>query len=416
MCIAALEAMHYNRYWQANGGWLTDEQIATKNDLVDRAIYELLAPVVDDSVLDDQKPAYDAFADDCEDDMRPWVIYLGGNAYLADDCGCGTKYFRLTEVSPTIGDDGVVFGSADETDPGYLFDDVSDNLASCYAEKAVPYLLGRCRDFTETANSILEQGLDFVAGGFDEWLNLGALAIDLLGGDESDILAVLKGFDQSEIDDALTDETYVNTMIDLWTYTGPVSKQELRAWAQSGPSKVGDVTVRGLLDTWISSSLILGYNQQLEVYIAECKAGMTTSELPDLLLNDDGSRDYTWGVKTYRVYTIDMNDTNIKDAGVVPGAGVCDGLFVHWTAPSGGVLGRIRSTVCNWDQCSIAAGQTYMGTTLDSNMTPFMNDLIGQTFASYGSTQNAPFNPTGVQLTVGASLTVHTVWAVQDVT
>lgn len=304
MCLAALDAMRFNRYWRAGDDWLTDAQKQDRTDRIDRAIFELLEAVdtIPPDAADCPLPPLPMAGgyDDCAEDETMPIIYINGQAYLTDNCGCGTKFFQLTESAVSLDDSGnPQILAPQNAEPGYDFPELEDSFLTCYAGKAVPYLLARAEEFVQTYLSILEQGLDSVAGGLDELLDIASIVGDILGLDRSGFVDLIRGFDEAELDDAWEDTTFIQTMKDNWTFTGPVSKNDLMQWVKAGPAYVGNVPLKVFMMEWLKFSLVLGYNKQLSIYAMECETGNTLEDL-----QDEYGYDYSEAEENSRTFAI----------------------------------------------------------------------------------------------------------------
>jgi hypothetical protein len=247
-----------------------------------------------------------------EEETMPNIIYIEGAAYLVDDCGCGTKFFRLSEASVNLDAAGNVeiLDPANDT-AGYEFE-LDDSYLTCYAGKSVPYLLDRCLEFIDTYLGIMQNGLDYVAGGLDELFDIGAMVLDILGMDQNGFVDFIRGFDEGDIETAFNDATYRSTMESLWPYTGHVTRTQLQKWVEAGPAYVNSVPVKVFAQEWLSLSLIRGYNDQLRVYAGECENNTTLDDINQELTEQTLSYVHTDG-KTYPIYIKTALSDDITD-------------------------------------------------------------------------------------------------------
>jgi len=341
MCIAALDAMHFNRYWLASGEYLTSGQQDTRDALVDGAILELLEAVTITCEDAERVLSGGAGGGGCEEyesenDMSLNLITIGGQTYLVKPstcCGDDLLFPLGQPVNVRVGaGGGAVVASGSDSDTGITFDSVPDDNLTCYANKAVPYLLGRAYEFFETSDGILNYGLDILAGGIDELFDLGSIVTDLLGTDETGAVDTLRNFDSAQVYGVYTDAEFVAVMVERWTdmgYRGAVSRDDLQAWAGSAPSTWDGVPVRGLLENWVSRSIILRYNQDLQVFAAECKTGQTLDDVNEDQESWNAYSEHVGGTTglTYPVW--------FREPGIVIGV---NQEYVSPDAPTGSIL------------------------------------------------------------------------------
>lgn len=285
MCIAALDAMRYNRYWIANGEYLTDGQIASKNDIVDNAILELLEAVtITEGQLNSVTDCNGCgpCENDCEEQMsNPIILRLGGVPYLAEVC-CGqeTNLFQLTGTTAQVSDDGTILvptTSDIETDMPATYEVSSDNLA-CYAGKATEYMLQRAADFVTTMRSIAESGLDLLSS-YDEAADVLLVVADLLGAESNDLTDIILGADAATIENAIKSTTTAEALEARWEYPGSINRLQLISWVSGAPWTIDGVRVKPLLIYWASCSILAGYNKNLAVLSQECETGRTLDDI-----------------------------------------------------------------------------------------------------------------------------------------
>jgi len=227
-----------------------------------------------------------------KEDENMNIIYMpDGKAYLADNtCGCPTKFFALSGVELVVDGDGVSIPKLGPKDVPVDFAPVGADYQACYAGKAVPYLLARATEFHATLTEIYTTGVDFLVGGIDEWLDIGAIIADLLGGDTSSVLDTLRGYSEEDVEDAFTDPDFVDIMEANFVSDGPVDRIALMTWAKSAPVTWNNVGTMAILRNWVSMSFVQGYGEALRTFAAECVTGNDAADLiGGGVLQPDGS-------------------------------------------------------------------------------------------------------------------------------
>lgn len=228
--------------------------------------------------------------DDSEDDMpNVFIIKLDGKPYLAQNCGCETELYRLDQATVTTDEEGKAVVSSmldDDVKAGKdLTFDIPTGYLSCYATKAVAYLMDRFIEYFIMSNNILEEGIDTLAGGLDELYDIGAIVIDLLGGSTTGLVDDLRGWSVGDVQAVLADPDYIDALEAVWTATGALNRWELQDWIAKTPAHWDDVPMQVLLRTWVRYSVMAGYNTALRVLAAECENEKT---LEDVILEAGG--------------------------------------------------------------------------------------------------------------------------------
>jgi len=310
MCIAALQAMHYNRYWIADDGFLSDEQIADKNDLVDLAIYELLeAAGIPEETINDiiSNSAYGGggACDESEEDMVN-ILWIKGTPYLVKDCGCSdAAFFQLTSAEVSIGDDGTIsIGDTPDTG-GITFPATEDSYKSCVGEAFVPYALQLAANYQSILVNVAATGID-VLSGWDELLDVAQLIARWLGGDTD--LEDWSELVSSSVQQAFADEDYQDFMVGtfeaIWD-GGPFTRQTLHDWIVTSPQFVDSIPVRWLADDWAQYCNLTSLNEQLMATSTSCAAG--TGYTPDA--GNPPPTQYEYSGTTYLIRDVSMSVT-----------------------------------------------------------------------------------------------------------
>jgi len=214
------------------------------------------------------------------------MLHFSGRDYLAEIC-CGqeTKLYQLQNTDAQLDPDGKVVVPTVKDTAKSEYDQVSnlkvpDASISCYAAKAVPYLLTRCADYIETMRNIAQFGIDLVAGEYDEAANGALILADLLGTGTAEVRDLLFGEDPEVVRAAILSEEVETAMIDAWTYDGTLNRFQLIWWATKCPWSVDGIRILPLVVYWASNSLIWGYNDQLTLYGQECITGNSVDDIP----------------------------------------------------------------------------------------------------------------------------------------
>lgn len=306
MALAALEAMKFNRYWRYGKRHLTIEEQHLKNDKVHQAMYEIMTDAellpreVEITEID-----YQALYEDWEDEFvgKLSIIHIGNEAYLTEDCGCGTQYYKLSNVPVTLTDCGVTIPTEKDYETGREFEPVGDDFVTCYGLKAAPYLMQRASEFYEFSEDVTSLGWEVATDTFGdilEILDATAIISDLLGGEDgSSIIDIMRGHTAAEISAAMVDPDYVAALAAAWTYQGPVSRAEIVQWIKAGPAVSQGISIRPFFNNWLNFSLIKGYNDFLEVFASECRNGTSTG---DWLLGDPTAAYQEWTTPEGKTY------------------------------------------------------------------------------------------------------------------
>ncbi|MCK5133317.1 MAG: hypothetical protein KAR40_14340 [Candidatus Sabulitectum sp.] len=249
------------------------------------------------------------FADGCDFGRyeKMSIIKIGGIAYLVNNCGCAdAELYQLSRASVTVDEEtgdakiakldiaGIKAGKDLDFPP------VSASFQSCYAEKAVSYLMARVVEYMATADEIMLTGLDFLAGGLDEWLDVAAVAIDLLGGESVGLLSLVRGYTLADIEDALTATDFVDHMEATWTFDGAINRVQLFNWVMTAPFISDEIPVQNLMVQWLSSSIIAGYNEQLRMFATECETGQTLADIVESYYEEVEYNGNTYPTWTYQ--------------------------------------------------------------------------------------------------------------------
>jgi len=301
MCLAAMDAMRFNRYWKAGGGFLSEAQIVAKNKAVDQAIFELLEELY---VRADYAAAGDTGSlagsnGDCEEEMADLaIVRIGGRAYLADlKCACGdTPLYDLTAskaVSVLNQKTGEVTVGVQKalTSTGDTFS-LDDSFLSCYALKAATLLLQIAYTYSGIARNIATQAAAVLVGDLGDLFNFDEIGLELLDLDASTGVDLILGNTDEGLAAAYSDAEYIQIMADHWTYTGPVSLGELREWAAKSPVKWDGIAVRSVLIEAVTYASILGVNDYLNLYAQECRTGNDYDDVADYVESIEAYGEY----------------------------------------------------------------------------------------------------------------------------
>jgi hypothetical protein len=363
MCIAALDALKYNRYWKSGDGWLTDSQQISRNEIVDKAIDELLT-AISTATTENDINIYGNYGCggtncDCEDETMPNIIHINNEAFLVEDCGCDSRFYRLTAAPLTISEDGAAtIPPAEDVDPGLEFPAVPSDFQSCYSGKAIPYLLARLVEYVETADSIIETGVDFLAGQIDEWLDIGAVVVDLLGGEQSNLINLIRGYDIADIEAVTQDEDFIDLISATWNFDGPVYRAGLFEWIKTWPFWFSDIPIQNLGIQWMSTSLVAGYNHQLRQYAEECRTGNTLDDI-----NEEYAEENILYNGDYYPYLMATPNHNLMTSGnytlANPSWDILGVAMQVETNGPGAILVDV-AVINNSTQASIQCGNTYV--------------------------------------------------------
>jgi len=311
MCLAAMDAMRFNRYWRAGDSFLTEVEIVAKNQAVDQAIFELLEElyVRSDSFAAGDSGSMAGSNGDCEEEMPNLaILHFGGRSYLAElNCGCGdTPLYDLTAtkaVSFLNEKTGEVTMGVEKalTSTGDTFS-LDDSYLTCYASKAATLLLQIAYTYSGIARNIATQLASVVVGDLGDLFNQDEIGLELLDLDASTGVDLILGNSDDGLAAAYSDPAYIQIMADLWTYTGPVSLWQLREWAAKSPAKWNGVAVRAVLVEAVTYASILGVNDYLNLYAQECRTGNTYSDVADYVESESSYQDIDYNGVTYRVW------------------------------------------------------------------------------------------------------------------
>ena len=206
-------------------------------------------------------------SEECEDmGCNLTIEYRSGKPFLRLDCGCGVaKYFSLVESDFDSSGNPVAAGDMYTGDFPLT---VSGDNASCYGEKAANYLIDRAIAFWHTVVDLIVVGLDGVSN-VDEIIDVTSIVLQLSSG--STLQELVGDSTKAQISSAFN--AIKTAMANNWTATGSVNRAALLKWTQTAPYFQDSIPVREMLFTWASTSFVLGYNEQLAIYAAECETG-----------------------------------------------------------------------------------------------------------------------------------------------
>ena len=210
--------------------------------------------------------------DDCEsEEDMPQIIKIGGVAYLVNNCGCSdSEFYRLDRAAVQI-DDTTGAASITENDTGGVDGlQVKADYKSCVAGRVVPYMLQLTTNYQSLLVELLAHSIDILTS-WDEVLETATLAGAWLSGDAD--LVDISEFVTSSVQDALADTAYQETMLNsfeaMWGGT-EISRDWLRAWAETSQAYVGLVPVRLLLRDWAKYCNLTNLNEQLSRMHGAC--------------------------------------------------------------------------------------------------------------------------------------------------
>lgn len=279
-----------------------------------------------------------------QDDMACLeIVQFGGISYLKQNCGCAeTRLFQLSQVSladgvPTSIDDG----GAD--DGGFVADDVSEANASCYAENATEYLVNRSFAFSEFMIDLAAGAIDIAAGEYDEIYNTAVLIVEFLTGDTD--LNEIGSFTKSQVEAALKSSANIEALELAWTFTGDVTRNDLKEWVGHAPSIINGVPVRMIMQTWVRWIIMFFVRRGLNKIAAECESGSNLPILINVPLPIEDASEY-WISKEFRwqdsFFSPNTADDHVFNdfSGLYPGA---IGMFVEYDVNGGGGNGDIAA-------------------------------------------------------------------------
>ena len=206
---------------------------------------------------------------ECEgDDMgcKLDIEYRSGLPYLRMDCGCGeARYFSL--IQSAFDSLGNPIPASDMYQGDFPLQTSPDNVP-CYGGKAANYLIDRAIAFWHTVIDLIVVGIDAVSPA-DEVMDVASIVLQLSSGDT---LRDLVG-DASKSQVTTAFNAIKTAMSNSWTAASSVNRAELLKWTKTAPYFQDNLPVREMLFTWASTSFVLGYNEQLAIYAAECETG-----------------------------------------------------------------------------------------------------------------------------------------------
>jgi hypothetical protein len=252
-----------------------------------------------------------------QDNDMMQIIKIGGVAYLTYACGCGdTELYRLTPASVQVDTktgNASVLSALDSQKTSKIPAVASDNL-SCFAEQAVPYLLDRAYQFASALETIIEEGVSALSGSIGDWLDIGGIVQMVLLGGATDLYDLIVGHSLTDIENAYLDSTFQQTMLDAWSYSGNISRADLREWVQAAPVYVGlgsepeslwpinGWKMRYALQQWVNFSLLSGLADDLQEYAAQCNTGVTLEGINYAVNVGEGYSEVTINGDTYPVW------------------------------------------------------------------------------------------------------------------
>lgn len=284
----ALRALYAQAQWRTR--WMDGEDFDAIQAFVADTIYNLENPcALPESVTASQRGGIVIIEKEKGDMLK--VERFGDEYYLEMDCGCGErKYFNLSDatVDPLTGAPLTVDGQIGPG--GALFPEggVSSGNASCYATKATDYFIDRFLQYTNFVLNLSANALDSLLLDFDEIANTIAILTQIT--DESSIVQEIRDRGYDAVEDAVTLQR--NNMIAAWTFEGAVSNADLGRWINdSVPWLVSGFPLRPVMQDWLRTSRVPGYNRDLARLASECE---NNNEVTPIQAPTRQSADYNW--------------------------------------------------------------------------------------------------------------------------
>jgi len=217
-----------------------------------------------------------AGAADCEEieeDMPPLLITRVGNKpYLTEACcGAETNFYPLTAALVSIDETGAA--KVDDPNPkDYPVDKyeftASDKNLPCFMSAATAVILQRGGTFYHDIAELFTVGFDVATLLGDELYDLGAALFGIASGE---VAPDWYGMTADQAANVLTGSAVFTALREHWTYTGPISRSELKEFLSNAPDEVDGVYARHILTDWANYANMEALNEALHVAIAHCE-------------------------------------------------------------------------------------------------------------------------------------------------
>lgn len=231
--------------------------------------------------------------------IRPTYQKFNGQWYAGFPCGdCGgLEWVALGAGQPIDPVTGAPLAPNGGTgDVGTFPNDgtgVGESAASCYASKAVPYMINRFVQYIEYVTNLQVTAFDILAQQFDEVADLVATLADIT--ESASVVQDIRDLGVAQIETVVRSEGAGESLREAWTFTGPVNRVELLGWVRRGaPGLVNGVALRELMTYWLLNSITPGLNRDLSRFANECETGndVGVAPLPALIPFSEGGQNY----------------------------------------------------------------------------------------------------------------------------